>query len=102
MAELITYTNCPACGSASMFPALSAKDHTVSGEIFEIWHCDECSLRFTQHVPDAASIGPYYQSADYVSHSDTSKGFINRLYHIVRNHTLQSKRKLVEQLTGKK
>lgn len=101
MPELITYTNCPCCGSASIFPALSAKDYTVSNELFEIWHCDDCTARFTQRVPNAASIAPYYQSASYVSHSDTEKGLINRLYHLVRNFTLVSKRKLVQQVTGK-
>jgi hypothetical protein len=101
MAELIAYKNCPCCSSAAVYPALSAKDHTVSGEIFEIWHCDDCTIRFTQRVPDASAIGPYYQSANYVSHSDTQKGLINRLYHMVRNRTLHSKRKLVEKITGK-
>ena len=101
MAELITYTNCPSCGSASVFAALSAKDYTVTGELFEIWHCDDCSGRFTQNIPVLSEIGKYYQSANYVSHSDTSKGLINRLYHIVRNYTLGSKRKLIQKITGK-
>lgn len=101
MSDLITYTHCPACGSAAIYAALSAKDHTVSGETFEIWHCDDCTLRFTQHVPALASIGPYYQSAAYVSHSDTQKGLINRLYHMVRTRTLQSKKSLIQKVTGK-
>jgi 2-polyprenyl-3-methyl-5-hydroxy-6-metoxy-1,4-benzoquinol methylase len=37
-----------------------------------------------------------------VSHSDTQEGFIHRCYHLVRNYTLQIKRKLVQQTTGKK
>ncbi len=97
----IRYTQCPACSSVSIYPALSAKDHTVSKEVFEIWHCDDCSLRFTQNVPPAAAIGPYYRSSDYVSHSDTNKGLINRLYHRVRNHTLVVKRKMISEITGK-
>lgn len=101
MPDLISYKHCPCCGSASIFPVLSVKDHTVSGEVFEIWHCDECTARFTQHVPTAELIGPYYQSAAYVSHSDTAKGLVNRLYHLVRNRTLQSKRKLLQKVTGK-
>lgn len=101
MPELITYHHCPLCGSASVFPALSAKDHTVSGELFEIWHCDDCTGRFTQRVPVLSEIGPYYQSAAYVSHSDTEKGLVNRLYHFVRNYTLKGKRKLVQEVTGK-
>ncbi|HEX3024592.1 MAG TPA: class I SAM-dependent methyltransferase, partial [Chitinophagaceae bacterium] len=50
----------------------------------------------------AENIAAYYKSTAYVSHSDTKKGFINRLYHLVRNHTLRAKRKLVEQVTGLK
>lgn len=100
MAVRISFTHCPCCNSASIFPVLSAKDHTVTGETFEIWQCDDCTNRFTQEVPGAEAIGPYYQSAAYVSHSDTRKGFINRLYHIVRNYTLGSKRKLVENISG--
>ena len=102
MALRISFSHCPCCGSSAVFPVLSAKDYTVSQETFEIWHCDDCSNRFTQGIPDAAGIGPYYQSAAYVSHSDTQKGFINRLYHIVRNHTLSTKRKMVEKVSGKK
>jgi SAM-dependent methyltransferase len=101
MPELITYSHCPLCGSAAIYAAVSAKDHTVSGETFEIWHCDDCTGRFTQRVPALSAIGPYYQSAAYVSHSDTEKGLVNRLYHLVRNHTLKSKRRLVQEVTGK-
>ena len=59
---------------------------------FSIWQCDDCTCRFTQNVPDADAIGAYYQSTAYVSHSDTKKGFINKLYHAVRNYTIQSKK----------
>ena len=101
MAELIAYTKCPACGSASIQMGLSARDHTVTQEVFEIWHCNDCTVRFTQHVPNATTIGPYYQSLNYVSHSDTDKGLINRLYHLVRNYTLTTKTKLLQQVSGK-
>ncbi|MDE3253959.1 MAG: methyltransferase domain-containing protein [Bacteroidota bacterium] len=98
--DLIHHTHCPSCGSDAIFPALSAKDFTVSQTVFEIWHCDECTLRFTQDVPGPSSIGAFYQSDNYVSHSDTAKGLINRLYHLVRNRTLRSKRKLIEKISG--
>ena len=99
--SFINHTICPFCGSDAIQPVLAVKDHTVSRELFEVWHCDGCSNRFTQLAPDAASIAPYYQSAEYISHSDTNKGIVNRLYHIVRNYTLRSKKKLVRQVTGK-
>ena len=102
MNELIHYNNCPACGSADIAFVLKAKDETVSREYFEVWQCNNCTLRFTQDVPDANNIGKYYQSSEYISHSNTSKGLVNKLYHSVRSFTLQSKRKLVEQSSGKK
>lgn len=101
MSEKIIYTTCPVCNSTDIAPALKAKDYTVSQETFSIWECKHCSLRFTQDVPGPEAIGKYYQSEDYVSHSDTRKGLINRLYHLVRNITLQSKRKMVVELTGR-
>jgi SAM-dependent methyltransferase len=97
---MIRYTHCPVCKSNSIEAALKAKDHTVSKEEFSIWHCDDCTLRFTQDVPDQAGIGAYYESADYISHSDTKKGIINNLYHLVRKHTMASKQQLVRSVTG--
>jgi 2-polyprenyl-3-methyl-5-hydroxy-6-metoxy-1,4-benzoquinol methylase len=101
MSDVIHYNNCPACGSGNIFFVLRAKDETVSHEFFDIWQCNNCTLRFTQDVPDEQHIAKYYQSSDYISHSNTSKGLINKLYHSVRSITLQSKRKLIEQNSTK-
>jgi SAM-dependent methyltransferase len=100
MSQTIHYTNCPVCGSTAIKNVLSVKDHTVSGEMFSIAECSACSLRFTQDVPDAMSIAPYYKSEDYISHTNTSKGLINRLYQSVRKRTLAKKRRLVQRITG--
>jgi 2-polyprenyl-3-methyl-5-hydroxy-6-metoxy-1,4-benzoquinol methylase len=100
--SIITYKACPACGSTQIQKILTAKDHTVSHQQFEIWECSQCTLRFTQNVPSAEAIGPYYQSENYISHSDTKQGLVNRLYHIVRRRTLKSKQKLVESASGTK
>ena len=98
---MIHYSNCPLCASADIKESLSAKDHTVSQKIFTIWHCNNCSARFTQDVPVQEEIGAYYQSENYISHSDTKKGLVNRLYHMVRNRTLSSKCSLIKKQTGK-
>lgn len=93
--SLVHYEKCPSCGSAGLRSVLKVTDYTVSREQFVILECEECSLRFTQDIPDAGSIGPYYSSDAYISHSDTNKGLINRLYHLVRRHTLSTKRRLI-------
>jgi 2-polyprenyl-3-methyl-5-hydroxy-6-metoxy-1,4-benzoquinol methylase len=97
----VHYTTCPVCGSADINPLLTIKDHSVSKEQFVVWQCGNCSLRFTQDVPDEASIGKYYQSADYISHSNTSKGVVNKLYQTVRNYTLAQKARLIISQTVK-
>ncbi len=102
MNEIVHYSNCPVCESANIKNVLAAKDHTVSGETFDIMECDSCSLRFTQDAPDVASIPSYYKAEDYISHTDTSKGLINRVYKSIRKRTLVRKRKLVQDLTGVK
>lgn len=56
---------------------------------------------FTQDAPDEETIGPYYQSPDYVSHTNTQQGLVNNIYHRVRKITLASKQKLVEEYCQK-
>lgn len=95
METTITHEFCPVCGSRNIAPVLNAKDFTVSGQLFAVWECKNCTLRFTQDVPNEAGIGAYYKSDTYVSHSNTKKGLVNRLYHIVRKRTLKQKLALV-------
>jgi len=97
---MIHYTGCPVCKSELIQEQLTAKDHTVSKNNFSIWHCNTCSVRFTQDVPTEDAIGAFYASDNYISHSDTRKGIINSLYHLVRNRTLISKRNLVKKEAG--
>lgn len=96
----INYTLCPVCGSAGISKVFKVKDNTASQEYFEIFHCSNCQVRFTQNAPSEATIGDYYKSENYISHTDTSKGVINRLYQTVRNISLNQKRKLLEKTTG--
>jgi SAM-dependent methyltransferase len=98
----IHYTHCPVCNSNAINPLLTVKDHSVSKQEFVLWLCSKCELRFTQDVPDEDSIGVYYQSEEYISHTNTSRGFINELYQKVRKYTLNQKAKLVSSYTKKK
>lgn len=91
----VHHAACPACAGTDIRENLRIRDHSVSGETFQVWHCMDCGLKFTQDAPDSASIGRYYRSEDYVSHTETRKGLVNRLYHAVRSHTLGQKRLLV-------
>ncbi len=100
MSGIVHYAECPVCSSKEINPLLTVKDHTVSNENFVIWQCSNCTLRFTQDVPNAYLIGAYYKSENYISHTNTDKGLINRLYKKVRNYTLENKADLIIKSTG--
>lgn len=89
--------NCPVCNHPKFKPFLSCKDFTVSGETFQIVECENCTFHFTNPRPGETQIGKYYQSEEYISHSGTKKGLVNRVYHLVRNYTLAKKLQLILQ-----
>ena len=88
-------SSCPICNSSKFKPFKSCEDFTYSHEVFDIVTCDNCSFRFTNPIPKEEDIGEYYKSENYISHTRTKKGLINRLYHVVRAFTLQQKFKLI-------
>ncbi|MEX1189007.1 MAG: class I SAM-dependent methyltransferase [Bacteroidia bacterium] len=95
------YDSCLVCGQTQFSTKFIAKDYTVSGEEFQIQSCDSCKFLFTNPRPDTERLGNYYKSEDYISHSDTSRGLINKLYKFVRIFTLRSKFKLIQQYANK-
>lgn len=99
---LETIKECPVCSTNEYTNQVQCKDYTVSNEKFEIVRCNNCSFLFTNPRPEEALIGKYYKSDNYISHSNTSKGLINKLYHQVRNITLNQKLKLINKLSPEK
>lgn len=92
---MFNYTKCPVCQNQSFSKFLSCKDYTVSQETFNIVCCNSCGFKFTNPIPDVSDLGNYYKSEEYISHSNTKKGLVSRLYHFVRNYTLKRKLSLV-------
>jgi predicted SAM-dependent methyltransferase len=98
---MLNISYCPVCSNNSFSPFLQCKDYTVSQEKFQIVSCDKCGFKFTNPRPKDDVIGSYYKSNDYVSHSNTNKGLINKLYHIVRSYTLSKKVKLINSFVSR-
>lgn len=92
-----TLLNCPVCQAGSFLPVLSCKDHFLSSEVFEIVQCSNCGLRFTNPRPVPADLGKYYQSPDYISHSNSKKGLFHSIYQLIRKYTLSRKYRLIGQ-----
>ena len=91
----LTINACPLCGSTHLKCAMTCTDFYASGEQFDLYTCEDCGFTFTQGVPVEAEIGRYYETPDYISHSDTKKGAMNAIYHHVRQYMLGRKARLV-------
>lgn len=93
---------CPVCNNIEFEPFLTCNDFFVSNEKFEIKQCSSCGFKITFNIANEDNIGKYYQSQNYISHSNTEKGLVNRMYHLVRSFMLHVKCKHVERATGLK
>ncbi|HYG53359.1 MAG TPA: class I SAM-dependent methyltransferase [Flavobacteriales bacterium] len=101
-AHFTTLSNCPSCEGTVFTPHLSAIDHTYSKLEFQLVKCSGCNLVFTNPRPVEEENANYYKSADYISHTNSTKGLIGILYKWVRNINLKRKvRVLVKHKSGK-
>lgn len=74
---------------------LKCKDYTVSRETFSIYIDKESQLLVTTPRPTVGDLSRYYDSDEYISHSDSKKSFIDKVYQTVRNYTIKQKVKLI-------
>ena len=89
---------CPVCKHSQFTNYLICDDHSVSGESFALVKCDKCSLVFTNPRPEQSSLPDYYQSDQYISHTDKGNSLINFIYKLVRKYTITRKIKLIDKL----
>lgn len=92
-------TDCPVCQGTTFTEFLTCKDYTVSHETFRLQKCGECSFVLTSPRPQDAELPGYYQSADYISHSDKARGIVDHLYRIARSFTVHWKYRLIRKHT---
>jgi SAM-dependent methyltransferase len=99
---MVHHNVCPLCSSESIYLHLRCTDHFISKEEFDLFRCPVCDFIFTQDYPEENNISRYYESENYISLSDTSKGFSNKVYHLARNTMLVKKRNIIRNVTGLK
>lgn len=93
---------CPVCGSDNIKNHKIVYDHTVSHESFVIMQCNNCQFEFTNPRPDIVNIEKFYQSEDYISHTNKGNSLINIIYKLVRKYSTGNKVKLIESISQKK
>jgi 2-polyprenyl-3-methyl-5-hydroxy-6-metoxy-1,4-benzoquinol methylase len=96
MISLETLDNCPVCNSGKFTIYIETKDYSVSGEPFNIVSCNNCHFRFTNPRPRPEDLGKYYESADYISHTNQGNTLVNGMYKKARSFTIRWKLKLIQ------
>jgi len=103
LAKAQQFPSCPICKSEKVNQIFNCKDYSLTQEDFGILQCLTCNLQFTFPIPPKDQIAPYYNFPAYISHSDIKEGWMNKIYHQVRQYTLLNKTKWVQSLfTGHK
>ncbi len=74
---------------------LSCIDYTVSRETFSIFIDQKSELLITTPRPINDELSTYYESEDYISHSNSNKSVLDKVYQLVRNYTIKQKVKLI-------
>lgn len=75
---------------------LKVKDHSVSGEEFELHWNAEKDVLITHPHPSEEDLPHYYESEDYISHTNTKRNLLESLYHFVRGLSIKRKIKLID------
>jgi SAM-dependent methyltransferase len=97
---MVHYNKCPLCSSENISLKLKTADHFLSKESFILFSCSACGLVFTQDHPDEADIGHYYESDEYLSHSESKSGLLSSIYRVSRRIMLGRKVTIVRKLSG--
>ena len=78
---------------------LSTKDYFKTQEAFDLVLDSSRDLLITSPQPAQENLASYYNSQEYISHSNTQKGSVPFLYTLVQKWSLKSKRNLVNKLS---
>lgn len=81
---------------------LHLKDHSVSGEDFHLKVNAELDMLETYPQPSIEALPSYYESDDYISHTDAKRNFFENIYHLIRRVALQNKVKLISNVCSNK
>lgn len=74
---------------------LYIKDHSVSGEMFQLKENEKYGFLETFPQPKTNQLSEYYKTEDYISHTDAKRNWFEKAYHLVRRFSLKQKLKLI-------
>ncbi|RXG17935.1 2-polyprenyl-3-methyl-5-hydroxy-6-metoxy-1,4-benzoquinol methylase [Leeuwenhoekiella aestuarii] len=72
---------------------INIKDYSVSKENFDLIYNEELDMYSTDPIPQ--DIEKYYLSDNYISHTDSQKGIVEKMYQLVKSYMLRKKLRLI-------
>ena len=81
---------------------ITVRDHSVSKENFELYRDESLDLLITYPQPKEEELGKYYESDDYISHTDGKRSMFEKAYHFVKGIALKNKLQLINDLQKEK
>ncbi len=80
---------------------MKVTDHSVTQEEFELYHDEELDMLITHPQPNSIQIEKYYQSDNYISHTDSKATFFDKTYQFVKQIAILRKTKLLKTYCSK-
>lgn len=80
---------------------ITVKDHSVSKEFFELQYNSEFDMLETSPLPSPSELSKYYDTEDYISHTDAKRNLFEKVYHLVRSYAIKNKISLINSLSDK-
>ncbi|MFV0155483.1 MULTISPECIES: class I SAM-dependent methyltransferase [unclassified Empedobacter] len=80
---------------------LDLKDYFLTGEKFEIYEDSETEVLYTLPQP-IENLGKYYESKNYISHTDGKKSIFERFYQMAKSINLNNKLELINKVSNGK
>jgi len=83
---------------------IDCKDYSVTGEEFSLLYDNHFDMLVTSPAPKREDLSRYYESEDYISHTDAKRSIFEKIYHLVKTYSLKKKVRLISKTntgTGK-
>ena len=74
---------------------LSCIDYTVSNETFDLILDNKLEMLITSPKPKNEELVKYYESENYISHTDAKTSAFDKIYQVVKTYTISKKVKLI-------
>jgi len=90
----------PYANEKDLTPFLNCVDHTVSRETFTLLLDPKTELLVTSPRPPLDKLSSYYESEEYISHTDSNRSMMDKVYQMIKNYSVKKKLRMINKLSN--